>query len=171
MEKALKVKKKRKITAIILSIMLAAGIPCIVLGATNMDENKAFTALLVLGIICVVGGFYGAPVAWTSMLSVNAEVTLVEAVVNEHLYTVDELSQRLSQKPKQTSALLNDCIRKGYLTGFKREGDTLILNENSALKPKEFVTECKYCGAVVTLTGDMSKCPYCGSPLSAPDKK
>lgn len=65
---------------------------------------------------------------------------------------------------KQTSATLNSCIKKGYLTGFIREGDTLVLNENRALAPTTLTVDCPRCGATFTLQkGDTARCPYCGS--------
>ena len=129
MELALKAKKKNTALAIILTIGLVAGIPLLVVGAVNMDDNKGFVALLVIGIACVVAGFYGAPIAWTRLVTVNQELTLVKAVTEENLYTVADIAQRLSVNGKTASATLNNCIRKGYLVGYIREGDSLVLNE------------------------------------------
>lgn len=80
MELALKAKKKNIALATALTIGLIAGIPLLVVGAVNMDDNKGFVALLVIGIACVVAGFYGAPIAWTRLVTVNQELTLVKAV-------------------------------------------------------------------------------------------
>lgn len=164
MELALKAKKNNTAIAILLTLGLIVGIPLIVVGAINMDENKGFAALLAVGIVLVVAGFYGSPVAWARLGTLNQELTLVQAVTNEHLHTVADLSQRLSMNGKQTSATLNSCIKKGYLTGFIREGDTLVLNENRALAPTTLTVDCPRCGATFTLQkGDTARCPYCGS--------
>ena len=128
MELALKAKKNNTVIAILLTVGLIVGIPLIVVGAINMDENKGFAALLAVGIVLVVVGFYGSPVAWARL------------------------------------ATLNSCIKKGYLTGFIREGDTLVLNENRALAPTTLTVDCPRCGATFTLQkGDTARCPYCGS--------
>ena len=149
MELALKAKKRNFALALILTLGLIAGIPCIVLGAMNMGDNKGFVALLVFGIVGTVLGFYGSPLMWTRLATVNQELTVVQAVTQEHLYTVADLAQRLSVNGKTASATLNNCIRKGYLVGF-----------------------CSHCGATVELTkGDTARCPYCGSVLSDPSKR
>lgn len=169
MELALKAKKKNTALAIILTIGLVAGIPLLVVGAVNMDDNKGFVALLVIGIACVVAGFYGAPIAWTRLVTVNQELTLVKAVTEENLYTVADIAQRLSVNGKTASATLNNCIRKGYLVGYIREGDSLVLNENRTLAPTAYTIDCPRCGAQVTLTkNDSPHCPYCGSVLTLP---
>lgn len=172
MELALKAKKKNLGLAIALTVGLIVGIPCIVVGAVKMDDVKAFAALLAVGIVLTVLGFYGSPVAWSRMSSVNQELTLVQAVTTEHLYTVADLSQRLNLKGKHTSDVLNNCIRKGYLVGYIREGDTLVLNENRALGPTVHDFECPRCGAPISVTaGEKTRCPYCGSPVTPPEAK
>ena len=55
MELAEKAKKRNFILALAFTIGLIAGIPCIVVGATNMGDNKGFVALLVFGL--AVGKF------------------------------------------------------------------------------------------------------------------
>ena len=67
MELALKAKKRNFALALILTLGLIAGIPCIVLGAINMGDNKGFVALLVFGIVGTVLGFYGSPLMWTRL--------------------------------------------------------------------------------------------------------
>ena len=140
MELAEKAKKRNFILALAFTIGLIAGIPCIVVGATNMGDNKGFVALLVFGIVGTVLGFYGSPLMWTRLATVNQELTVVR-------------------------------IRKGYLVGYIREGDRLVLNENRALGPTQYTLVCSHCGATVELTkGDTARCPYCGSVLSDPGK-
>ena len=57
MELALKAKKNNTVIAILLTVGLIVGIPLIVVGAINMDENKGFAALLAVGTVLVVVGF------------------------------------------------------------------------------------------------------------------
>ena len=160
MELALKAKKKNLGLAIALTVGLIVGIPCIVVGAVKMGDVKAFAALLAVGIVLTVLGFYGSPIAWSRMSSVNQELTLVQAVTTEHLYTVADLSQRLNLKGKHTSV------------GYIREGDTLVLNENRALGPTVHDFECPRCGAPISVTaGEKARCPYCGSPVTPPEAK
>ena len=176
MELALKAKKRNFIFAVVLTVALAAGIPCIVMGAIGLKppshDNAGYIVLLTFGIICVTAGFYGSPIAWSRLAILNQELTLVKAVTEEHLHTVADLAQRLSVNGKTASATLNNCIRKGYLVGYIREGDRLVLNENRALGPTQYTLVCSHCGATVELTkGDTARCPYCGSVLSDPSKR
>lgn len=162
---------KRKIIAIIITILLVAGIPILIVGATHLHENGGFVAMLVIGIVSVVVGFYGTPIAWVQVHSASRRVTLVRAVNEEHLYTVRELAARLNVISKEASLLMGECLRKGYLTGYLREGDRLYLNENTELKPTEYSVECNRCGAYVTYTEKDAKCPYCGCALPITNKK
>ena len=75
MKLAEKAKKRNFILALAFTIGLIAGIPCIVVGATNMGDNKGFVALLVFGIVGTVLGFYGSPLMWTRLATVNQELT------------------------------------------------------------------------------------------------
>ena len=171
MELAEKAKKRNFILALAFTIGLIAGIPCIVVGAINMDDNKGFIALLVFGILGTVLGFYGTPLLGTRLATVTQELPVVRAAPREHLYPVADLAQRLSVTGKTASDPLNNCTRKGSLVGFIREGDRLVLNENRALGPTQYSVVCAHCGATAELTkGDTARCPYCGSVLSAPGK-
>ena len=169
MELALKAKKRNFIFAVVLTVALAAGIPCIVMGAIGLKppshDNAGYIVLLTFGIICVVAGFYGSPIAWSRLAILNQELTLVKAVTEEHLHTVADLAQRLSVNGKTASATLNNCIRKGYLVGFIREGDALVLNENRAPEKRTYAAECPFCNAKFSYTAEDARCPYCGSPV------
>lgn len=172
MELALKSEKRSLIIALVLTVMLVVGIPFIVVGATQMHDNKAFAAMLAIGIAFAVVGFYGSPIGWVRFGNAKQELTVVRAINFEHLHTVADLAQRLSINGKQASDMLNNCIRKGYLTGYIREGDTLVLNENTALTRTTYNVECSHCGAsVIIQKGDSKVCPYCGCLLDIPDAK
>lgn len=177
MEKAVKTRTRRLALAVILSVMLAAGIPMIVVGAIGPSEahgamhaaRVGYKVMMGIGIAFTVLGFYGTPLGWVAFGTANSELTIVGAVKTEHLYTVTELAARLGKNEKETLTLLTNCVRKGYLTEYKLEGNALVLNENAALAPTEVHFECPRCGApVVCVVGEKTVCPYCGSPLTAP---
>lgn len=171
MKQALADLEKRKIIAIVLSIMFVAGLPILIVGATRLHQNGGFVAMLVIGIVFVVLGFYGTPVAWVQVGAASRRANIVRAVNEEHLYTVKELAVRLNVSEKEASAALRECMQKGYLTGYLLEGDSVVLNENVALGPKEYSVECSHCGAYVTSSGKGAKCPYCGCALPEPKKE
>ena len=72
-----KTKKKKFTTAVILSVMLVVGIPCIVVGATF---GGAMFALMGLGIFCVVMGFYGSPIAWVNYGNFKRDVNIANSI-------------------------------------------------------------------------------------------
>lgn len=146
------------LTAFILSFAFAGGIPAIVLGAIN-----GLHAVMGVGIACTVIGFYGTPIAWISYGSKRSLHRLVAAVYEEHIYTVKELSAQLSVPEANVRSQIATCINKRYLPGFIRNGDSLVLNENSALSETEHAAECPHCGAKFKYKGANATCPYCGT--------
>ena len=119
-----------------------------------------------VGIACLATGFYGCTFGWVEYGNKRVLYRLVSAIVEEHLYSVQELAVQLSMSEKDVRNHLTVCFQKRYLIGFKREGDLLTLNENQALNERENVMECPYCGAKFTYKGTNIRCPYCDSPIS-----
>lgn len=152
--------KNSLILSICLSVGFVAGIPAIVLGAVN-----EITAVMVIGIILTVIGFYGTPMAWINYGANRSLKRLINAIKEEHLYSVQELAVHLSQSEKVIRTNLNKCFLKGYLTGYKKDGDNIILNEGVDLNKKEYSASCPFCGAKFTYTIDNPRCPYCNSPV------
>lgn len=150
--------------ALILSFVLTAafvlGIPAIIFGAVNK-----WWILMGVGIACVVIGFYGLPIAWTNFGGLRGLARLVSAIEEEHIYTVNELAAQLSLSEKEVRKRLDKCFQKSYLRGYRREGDAVTLNEETALEKRQFLAECPNCGAKFTYTREHPRCPYCNSPV------
>ncbi|MFR3346866.1 MAG: hypothetical protein ACLTSK_02445 [Christensenellales bacterium] len=64
MERLKKRQAKVLTAAVVMSVLFVVGIPAIILGATN-----EIWALMILGIIFTVAGFYGMPLVWVSYAS------------------------------------------------------------------------------------------------------
>ena len=77
------------------------------------------------------------PIAWVGYGNTKTLERLVSAVVNENLHTVNELASQFSLSEKEVRDKLDVCFKKGYFVGIKRDGDTLILNENDPLGQKQ----------------------------------
>ena len=148
--------KKRLITGIVFALLFAGGIPMIIFGAV-----RSAWALMAAGIAFAVTGFYGAPVVWVNYGNLAAAKRVAYAVTKEGLLTVRSIASQLSKSEKAVRDLLDECFRKGYLSGYVRQGDTIAPNE--ATTPKEKAAECKYCGAKFAYSGDLAICPYCGA--------
>lgn len=120
-----------------------------------------------IGIALIVLAFYVCPVVWSAVYAPKRSLyRLVQAVEEEHLYTVKELSEHLNLSEKDVRSKINICIEKRYLRGVKRNGDELILNTSEALEEREYTLRCPGCGATSSFKGlEKPRCPYCGTYL------
>ena len=85
-----KVKKKIRTylgVGIALLIGLPAGIVMTVFGAT-----KGITALLVIGIVLIVAGFYVGPVLLVQVTEKKKLGRVISAIDNQNLYTAQEIA-------------------------------------------------------------------------------
>ena len=147
-EKAL---KRLLVLSIAFSVMFAAGIPLIPVGA-----SKGLWALMIVGIVFTAAGFYGTPMLWTAYGARRGLRRLVYAVTKEHLLTVTELASQLGKSEKNVRSMLTDCFNRGYLVGYVRKGDELAPNEAQSPFEKLHAAEFTYKGADAV-------CPYCGA--------
>ena len=152
--------RKLFVLSLILSFALAGGVPMTVLGAVFQ-----IWPLMGIGIACIVIGFYGTPIAWTSYGGAKGWQRIVSAVVEENLYSVNEIAAQLSISETEARNKLDVCFKKKFLPGFKRSGDGVVLNGNMPAGKKEMFAECPNCGAKFTYTPETPRCPYCNSPV------
>lgn len=141
---------------------------CLPLGGVMLGVGLAVSqpAVWAIGIALLVVGFYGTPIGWTAAYAPKKTLyRVVSAVMEEHLHTVQEIAVQLSLSEKDVRNRLDQCFQKQYLPGIKRNGDTLILNENTALGQEEHYAECTACGARFLYTKEQKACPYCGTPI------
>ncbi len=155
-----KIKKTLSITlfwAILLSILFVVGIPMIVVFA---GKNWF---LMALGIVFVVFGFYGMPMVWVYYGTLRANKRALELVLNENIYSVQELSEQLGVRPSDMLATVRKLINKGYLTGYLLiDNNFLKLNEKVKQEKSKIVGVCASCGAKSVIEGNAFVCPYCG---------
>ena len=155
-------------SALALSLILTF---CLPVGGAMLGVGLGFgvAAVWAVGIVLMVVGFYGCPVAWVGYGNKRSLYRLVQAVEEENIYTVRELASQLGLSEKEVRNRIDTCFNKRYLVGYKREADGLVLNENRTLAPTAYTIDCPRCGAQVTLTkNDSPRCPYCGSVLTLP---
>lgn len=162
---------RRAITrSLILSLAFTAALP---LGGVALGLGIAYgvTAVWVVGVVLLVLGFYGCPFCWAACYAPKLPLgRLVSAVTEEHIYTAKELSEHLGIPEKNVRSMINTCINKKYLVGFKRENGELAPNHNVAYGDRERVVRCENCGAVTAYKGvGGARCPYCGSALDLND--
>lgn len=148
------------ILSIILSVFFVVGIVSIIYGATNS------TALLILGIIMTVLGFYGSPISWVNFGTMVVEKALFFAITEDNITEISTLSSNLGINDKDVRAKINHLMSHRYLTGYKLDenGNLLKLEKKQEETHKMLkLKKCPNCGANLTETKDHKyKCTYCG---------
>ena len=144
---------------VVFSVLAVAGVPLIVLSDGN-------TLMLVLGIVFLVCGFYGLPFAWMAYGNKRTRLRILQAINNENLYTVTELSQQLGLDKLVVLDHIRVLINRNYLNDYLlKDNEVLVLNENVKLEKSLHSIVCPSCGAKTPVVGQQALCPYCGTVL------
>ena len=147
------------IIAFVGSVLFVGGIPMIIFGAT-----KHITPIMILGIVLTGFNFYFMPIAWTVYGSRKKYLRISQAVKEENIATVQQLSQNLSADENQMIANVKAMFEKGYMKGYLFDGQKITLNQNRKLEGNKVTIKCPNCGAnVVVNENQQSVCPYCGT--------
>ena len=181
----LKVKRRLKITmekinrslrthfvfALTWSVLMVAGVPLIVFGASKPGWLPVPTLFFVLGIIFSGGGFYGVPLLWISYGNKRELRGLVYAVEVLGLRDVARIASHLRKPEDDVRTKLDVCFSKGYFPTLIREGDR-ITEAAPAIPPENELHDvvCPCCSAHFSYRGTRGVCPYCGVAYSG-DKK
>ena len=155
-----------------MSIMLPSGIAMIIVGATNRANGGAlFTAIMAIGIVFVVLGFYGAPIAWVRYFPQKRYVRIIDCITKEGFRDATEIANHLSMQPNEVVEAVRVCIDKQYLTNFTID-DTKILPLNN--RPEDigvYTIRCPFCGGITETSNNLQvKCQYCGRMLDIEKK-
>lgn len=144
--------------ALILSVMLIAGVPMIILGATNK-----IGVLLGIGIAFTALGFYCCPIGWVMYGEAKFRAALVSAIECEGTVTVDALVAQFGKPRNKIVADIRKLIEKRYLAGYSFDGETLVYARKKE-RPKEriYVGKCPSCNAIMEYADGKVSCPYCG---------
>lgn len=143
------------------TIGFVLGIPSIIFGAIYH-----IWVVMGIGIAFCVAGFYGMPLTWVAYGNRRSLRRVVCAIVDECIYTVPELAEHLSLTEREVEEHLTTCFRKQYLSGYRRNGDRIVLNEGIPLGKKEYAVQCPSCGAKFLYSKDNPYCPYCTAPYN-----
>lgn len=149
--------------AILLTIFLPLGIISIVLGASKS------TALLIVGIICTILGFYGAPMVWMSFANNKQYGLVLRLILTENIYDLEDISSQISRNLDETKNLVLTLIQKGYLKGYILKDNFIELNTNKKQTEVIKTRKCPTCGGTMKSEGYSYVCEYCGLHLD--DKK
>lgn len=150
--------KAKRYWAIVASCVFVLGIPLIIYGAIN-----SIWFLLGVGAACVLFGFYGTPILWVNYGSLRSLKRVVDAVMEEHITSVNELSQHLSTNNNSIRQSITKAINKKYITGYIFDGNNLISNTKQSPKKQVIQRKCANCGGTLIEIENGWKCEYCGS--------
>ena len=153
----------RKILTVAMLLTLAGPVGAVMLG---VGQSKGIPLVWGPGIGLIVICFYGCAIGWVNYAMALGRYRLVFAIVNEHLYTEEELAAQLGQSVRAVHSMIDVCFRKGFLIGYKRVQGGISLNENEDLVSAQHEVVCPACGAKVQFQGLKGQCPYCGSLVS-----
>ena len=157
--------RKIFVISLIVTILFIVGIPLIPLFA---GKNWV---IMTIGIIFVVIGFYGSPILWTSYANKKRTKRIIQAIEEENLYTNADIASHLQMKEKEVYLEIKNAINKGYIFGYKYNGQELVIN-NAKKQVKEeqiSIKKCINCGGRLEKTSNgchclLSQCGYSLGP-------
>lgn len=163
---------KQLVLSITLTVMLPLGIAMTIVGATRKEEGGAlFTAIMAIGIVFVVLGFYGSPMAWVRYAPQKRYARIIDAIKREGFRDATEIANHLSMQPNEVIDAVRVCIDKQYLCDYTIE-DTKILPLNN--RPDDigvYTVQCPYCGGITQTSNNLQvKCEYCGRMIDVEKK-
>ena len=148
----------RLLLALLLTLFLPLGIFGIIYGA-----SAGIKSVLIVGIIAAVVGFYGCPISWIAYAGRKRLVVILNLIVNENVYSIEEMAAHLSVKPEQITTDVNTLIINGYLKGYLFKDGFLVLNTNRKQQKTDGIKkECPNCGGRMEYNGVNYVCEYCG---------
>ena len=144
--------------ALTFSLLLPFGVFGIIFGAVN-----GITALLVIGITAAAVGFYGCPFAWIAYAGRRRLRVVLRLILNENVYSVEEIASHLSVQESSVTDDVNALIRGGFLKGFLFKNGFLVLNTNCKQQESDALKkQCPACGGRMVYNGVNYVCDYCG---------
>lgn len=162
----------RLLISIILTVMFPLGIAMTVIGATRKEDGGVvFTAIMAIGIVFVVLGFYGAPMSWVSYAPKKKYARVIDAIKREGFRDATEIANHLSMQPNEVIDAVRVCIDKQYLTNYTIEENKIIPLNNRPDDLGLYTVQCPYCGGITQTSNNLQvKCEYCGRMIDVEKK-
>lgn len=156
----------------LLSVMLPCGIAMIIVGATNKANGGAlYTAILAIGIVFVVLGFYGAPISWVRYFPQAKYVRIIDCITREGFRDATDIANHLSMQPDEVIEAVRTCISKQYLTGYTIDDSNILPLNNRIEDIGVYTVRCPHCGGTTETSNNLQvKCRYCGQMIDVKKK-
>ncbi len=145
------------------ALALSIGFPCGILGII-FGATGHMTALLVLGIIFTVLGFYVMPILWVMYGTLRGDKGILLMIEADGLYTVFDIANQTGYAVKDVRDRINKLIKKRWLTGYAFADDELVpIGGRPTRERKSYPAKpCPQCGAQIAHDGEKYECEYCG---------
>lgn len=160
-----KIQNKALLTAVVLSVMLVAGVPMIVFGATGK-----IWLLMAVGIAFTVLGFYGCPIAWVRYGETSRRKAVFFAIDSEGIDSVDMLCTHIGKNKNVIVSDIRWLIEKRCLAGYFFDGVSLTDGKKKTAPQRVTVGKCPACSATMVYEDGKVVCPYCGYVATAGDR-
>lgn len=162
---------KQLVLSIVLTVMLPLGVVLTVVGAIQMEKGALFTAIMAIGIVFVVLGFYGSPIAWSRYSPKKKYPRIIDAIEREGFRDTTEIANHLSMPQKDVVEAVRVCVDKQYLCNYTIDGTKILPINNRPDDIGVYTVRCPYCGGITQTSNNLQvKCEYCGRMLDVKKK-
>lgn len=163
---------RQLVVSVVFTLLLPIGVVLTVLGATGKDDGGAlYTAMMSIGIIFMVFGFYGSPIAWVRYAPQKKYARIIDAIKREGFRDANEIANHLSMQPIEVVGAIRTCIDKQYLTDYTIEDTTILPINNRPDDLGMYTIQCPYCGGITKTSNNLQvRCEYCGRMLDVKKK-
>lgn len=163
---------RQLVVSVVFTLLLPIGVVLTVLGATGKDDGGAlYTAMMSIGIIFMVFGFYGSPIAWVRYAPQKKYARIIDAIKREGFRDANEIANHLSMQPIEVVGAIRTCIDKQYLTDYTIEDTTILPINNRPDDLGMYTIQCPYCGGITKTSNNLQvTCEYCGRMLDVEKK-
>lgn len=162
---------KQLAIAILLTIGFPIGIVLTIIGAKDLDNGALYKAMLGVGIVLDVLGFYGAPIAWTKYGPQKKYARIIDAIKREGFRDTNDIAKHLSMQPNEVQGAVQVCIEKQYLTDYTIDDTKIVPLNNRPDDLGVYTVECPYCGGITQTSNNLQvKCDFCGRMIDVERK-
>lgn len=152
-------------TALIMSLLVPAGVLLVVFGAI-LATWYGWIMLGVGAAICLCG-FYVMPSMWTKFGEYKQLQRVAKSITDEGVYYIDMLAQRFQTRPNAMCEMVRTLIAKQYIVGYVFNNKRFVMK----LQQRTVSVHCPNCGSAVNIVGADGICEHCGTLVKNPNKK
>ncbi len=162
---------KQLALSITLTVLLPLGVVLTIVGATKLEKGSLFTAIMAIGIVCVVLGFYVSPITWSHYSLKKKYPRIIDAIEREGFRDSTEIANHLSMPQKDVVNAVRVCVDKQYLCNYTIDGTKILPINNRPDDIGMYTVRCPYCGGITETSNNLQvKCEYCGRMLDVKKK-